>query len=129
MAFSYEQILQSQYARIDDETAQQVAELEAGRVSEDAYRTSAAADRILELDKTREALERRAQGFVASQQRPQSNEFGLSKDEQDIAHGIASNDPRLSKQDRERTYAENKHKLRLARANGSYRDDQGVVSR
>lgn len=127
MAYSYEQILRSQYERLADEQAQAVAELEAGRVSEDSYRTTSAADRILELDKTRDALDRRAQNFVAGQQQPQGNQFGLNRDEIDIANGIASADASLTDTERQRAYATNKHRLRQMRASGQYRDDQGTT--
>jgi hypothetical protein len=130
MAYSYQQILEAQYLRITDEQAQAAAELEAGRVSEDAYRVTDAANRILQLDKDREALDRRAQGFIASQQaQPQTSKYGLSQDEVEIARGIAGNDRGLSGDDRERIFAENKLKLARARADGSYRDDQGRVTR
>jgi hypothetical protein len=56
---------------------------------------------------------------------PGSSRYGLSKDEQTIAHGISGGDSRLTKEDRERIYLENKQKLAQARADGSYRDDQG----
>ncbi len=130
MAYSYEDILRAQYQRIADEHAQQTAELEAGRVGEAAYRVTAAADRILELDKSREALDRRAQQFVASQQaQPQASPWGLSESEISIAHGIAGNDRSLSNDDREKIFAEQKHKLRNMRATGQYRDDQGSIRR
>jgi hypothetical protein len=128
MAYSYEQIMQAQYARIADEQAQAAADLEAGRVSEDAYRVTGAADRILQLDKDREALDRRAQGFIAQQQ-PQGNKYGLSKDEQDVARGMFGNDQRMTHDQRERAYAEQKEKLRYMRATGQYRDDQGSIRR
>jgi hypothetical protein len=126
VAYSYQQILESQYARIAEEQAGAVAELEAGRLSEDAYRTTSAADRILELDKSREALDRRADQYVASQQQqPQGNAHGLSATEVEIARGISSGDSSLTNADREKIYAANKNKLRHLRATGEYRDDQG----
>ncbi len=60
---------------------------------------------------------------------PGSSRFGLSKDEQEIAHGISGGDSRLSKEDREKIYFENKEKLRHMRQSGAYRDDQGSVRR
>ena len=68
MAYSYQQILESQYSRLEVEHAEAAAELEAARRVEDAYRTTSAADKILELDKYRDALDRRAQSFIAGQQ-------------------------------------------------------------
>jgi hypothetical protein len=60
---------------------------------------------------------------------PGASRWGLSKDEQEIAHGISGGDPRLSKEDREKIYLENKNKLRHMRQTGEYRDDQGRASR
>jgi hypothetical protein len=126
VAYSYQQILEAQYERIADEHARAAAELEAARVAEDPYSVTSAADRILELDKSREALDRRAQGFVASQQaRSQGNRYGLSRDEVDIAHSIGSGDQNLTNDERERTYAHNRDKLRHLRSIGAYRDQVG----
>ena len=117
MAYSYEQILQSQYQRIAEEQAASVAELEAGRLSEDAYRTTSAADRILELDKSREALDRRANEYVRSQQaQPQGNPHNLSQDEMDIAKGS-----HLTPEQ----YSQNKRKYQAMKSQGYW--DQGRV--
>jgi hypothetical protein len=117
MAYSYQQILEAQYARIADDHAQAAAELESGRVSEDAYRVTSAADRILELDQQRAALDARAHGFITSQQvQQQGNQFGLSRDEQDIAKVSGISDE---------TYARNKQKMRAMKAEGYW--DQGRV--
>jgi hypothetical protein len=116
MAYSYQQILEAQYRRIADEYAETVADLEAGRVNEDAYRVTSAADRILELDKSREALDRRAQTFVAGQQQSQGNQFGLSKDEQDVAKISGISDEQ---------YVRNKQRYRAMKAEGYW--DQGRV--
>jgi hypothetical protein len=130
MAYSYQQILESQYQRIAEEQSQAAADLEAGRISEDAYRVTGAADRILELDKTREALDRRANQYIASQQQqPQGNQYGLSQSEVEIARGISSGDSSLTNAERERIYAANKNKLRHMRQTGEYRDDQATQVR
>jgi hypothetical protein len=60
---------------------------------------------------------------------PGSSRFGLSPDEQTIAHGISGGDSRLTKDDREKLYAEQKAKLQHLRETGQYRDDPGRVSR
>lgn len=130
MAYSYQAILESQYQSIAEEQAQAAAELEAGRIAEDAYRTKAAADRILDLDKSREMLDRRARGFVQSQQaQPQGNKYGLNNDEVQVARTLSAGSTTMTNDDRERIYAENRAKYRHQRATGEYRDDQGRVTR
>jgi hypothetical protein len=129
MAYEHNAVIQAQYHQLEAERARALAEYEAGRVNEDEFSTMSAADRILEIDQKRTALDRIAQNFVAARQQPQGNQYGLNEDEIAVAHGIASNDPRMSKDDRERLYAEKRQQLRAMRANGSYRDDPGRVSR
>jgi hypothetical protein len=76
------------------------------------------------------ALDKRAQGFVQSQQQaPRGNKYGLSQDEPEVARSLAKGDDRLSDDQRLQTYATNKQRYRQARADGSYRDDQGRVTR
>ena len=128
MAYSYAQILESQYESIDSEQSQAVADLEAARLAEDAWRTTNAANRILELDKTREALDRRAQGFVASQQAAQQggNRFGLSETERSVAHNsFTAYD--MTKEQKEELYARNRQKYQHMKATGQYSVDQGRV--
>lgn len=45
------------------------------------------------------------------------------------SRGIGSGDPKLSNDDRERIYAENRARYQQARRDGSYRDDQGRISK
>jgi len=116
MAFSYEQILHAQYEGLNEEEAQAIYDLEAGRHAEDAHRTTKAAHRILEIDKAREALERRASGYAASQQQAQSNRFGLSRDELDVAKASGISDEQ---------YAVNKNRMQQMKAAGYW--DQGRV--
>jgi hypothetical protein len=126
MAYEHESIIRAQYQQLAEDRARAVADLESGRISEDQYTTMDAGNRILEADMKVSALNNIANQFVAGQQRPQGNQYGLSKDEQDIAHGIASADTSLTNQERERAYAVNRDKLRYMRATGQYRDDQGT---
>lgn len=126
MAYDHEAVIKAQYQQLANDRAQAVAEYESGRINEDGSSVMYAADRILEVDQKRQALDNIARNYVASQQQPQGNQFGLSRDEQDIAHGIGSGDPNLTNQERERAYAHNKEKLRYLRATGQYRDDQGT---
>ena len=128
MAYEHNAVIQAQYHQLEAERARALAEYEAGRVNEDEYSTMSAADRILEIDQKRTALDRIAQNLVAEQQQ-QGNQFGLSNDEQDIARGMFTGDQKLTAADRERIYAQNKEKLRHMRATGQYRDDQGSVRR
>jgi hypothetical protein len=117
VAYSYQQILEAQYQRLAEQSAAEAAELEAGRVAEDASRVIYAADRILELDKAREALDRRAQGYVAAQQaQPQGSRFGLSPVEAEHAKisGISDEE-----------YARNKSKMVRMKGEGYW--DQGRV--
>jgi hypothetical protein len=127
MAYSYEDIIRSQYEAKAAEKAQALADLEAARINENAVDTMAAADRIVEIDKSVGALDRIANQYVASQQaQPQGNRFGLSPTEVEIAHNAFSG---VSKEEKERSYAENRDRLRRMRASGEYRDDQGSVRR
>jgi hypothetical protein len=130
MAYTYEQILKAQYERIADTHAHLSAELEAARVSEDAYKVTEAADAILALDQQRTALDARAQSFVASQQQhARGNRYGLNQDEIAIANGISGGDANLSNDQRQQIYSHNKQRLQYLRSTGQYRDDQGTVRR
>ncbi|MGJ4939297.1 hypothetical protein ACQR1W_01885 [Bradyrhizobium sp. HKCCYLS1011] len=59
---------------------------------------------------------------------PQASKYGLSEQEREVAHNWTS-DASLSNDERERIYAEQRAKYRQMRADGSYRDDQGMVRR
>lgn len=126
MAYSYQQILESQYESKAANRSQALADLEAARLNEDPAGTMDAADRILEIDKSVAALNTIANQYVRSQQQqPRGSKYGLSQDEMEIAHGFASGDRSMSNDEREKTYAENRDRLRHMRATGAYRDDQG----
>jgi hypothetical protein len=127
MAYSYQQILQSQYESKAAERAQALADLEASRLAEDPSGTMDAANRVIEIDKSVGALDRIANQYVASQQQqPQGNKYGLSAQEVEVAHNSFSG---VSKEERERSYRENRDKLRHMRATGEYSDSQGKVTR
>jgi hypothetical protein len=126
MAYSYEDIIRSQYEAKAAERAQALADLEAARINENAVDTMAAADRIVDIDKSVGALDRIANQYVSSQQQPQGNRYGLSPTEVEVAHNSFSG---VSKEEKERSYSENKQKLRYLRQTGAYRDDQGSVRR
>jgi hypothetical protein len=126
VAYTYQQILQSQYETKAAERAQALADLEASRLAEDPSGTMDAANRIVDIDKSVTALDRIANQYVASQQQPQGNKYGLSPTEVEVAHNSHSGG---SKEDREKSYAENRDRLRRMRSTGEYRDDQGSVRR
>lgn len=128
MAFEHEAIIKAQFQRLTADRAQAFAELEANRNAEDGASTMYAAERVLEVDAKLAALDNIANRMVASQQQQQQvNRYGLSPDEVGIAHTIAGNDASLSKDDREKVYAQQKQKLRYLRATGAYSDGQGSV--
>jgi hypothetical protein len=129
MAYDHESVILAQYKQLAADRAQAVADYELGRTTEDEYGTMYAADRILQVDQKRMALDRIAHNYVAEQTQPQANQYGLSKDEQDIARGMFGSDRGMTDEQRDRIYAENKAKLKHLRATGQYRDDQGSVRR
>jgi hypothetical protein len=128
MAFHYDEILRSQAENLQAQQQLAAAELEAARIVDDAEGVHAAADRILHLDLMRNALGVRAQNYVNAQiTQSQGNRYGLSQDELDVAHGSFGTS--MSKDEKERLYAENKARYQHMRATGVYRDDQGSVRR
>jgi hypothetical protein len=129
VAYEYESIIKAQYETIAQQRAQAAADLEAARLAEDSYNTMDASNRIVDADMRRAQVDQIANRYVASQQRPQGNQYGLSQSEVEIARGLASGDSTLTNADRERIYSENKNKLRHMRQTGEYRDDQGTVRR
>ena len=129
MAYEHSAIIKAQYQQLAEDRARAVADLESGRIGEDGWSTMDAGNRILEADMKLAALDNIANTYVASQQQPQGHRYGLSRDEVEIAAGIAGNDPHLTQDQRELVYAQNKQKLRNMRASGAYRDDQGTVRR
>ena len=130
MAYKHDDVIVYQHEQLVAERAAAVAQYESGRVNEDHYTTLAGANAILEADAKLEALGRIANNYVAGQQRAQpTNKYGLSRDEIAIARGNGSNDPRLTNDDRDRIYAEQKNKYQRLRSTGEYRDDQGMVRR
>jgi hypothetical protein len=127
VSFSHTDVLIAQGESLETERGRALAEYEHARISEDGDRTMAAADRIVDIDARRAALDRIANHFVAAEQsRPRGNAYGLSDDEMDIArnsHGSGT------VEDRVKEYAQNKARYQHMRATGAYRDDQGTVRR
>ena len=127
MAYSYDDILASQFQNIDAAQAQAAAELEAARHAEDPHRVNEAANAILTLDLQRNALAQRAQGYSAGQQhqaqeRPGSR-FGLSPEQAEIARKSLvdrADTPPLSDDQKYEIYARNRQKYHSMLADGSY---------
>ena len=129
MAYDYRSIMQAQLQRLDTEGAEQAGELEAARIAEDPDRCNWAAQRILEIDAQRNALAVRANQLDAQQRaQPVRHKYGLSPDEVEVARAATAN-PKLTHDDKEKLYAEQRNRYRNARATGAYRDDQGSVRR
>jgi hypothetical protein len=127
MAYSYEDILKSQYEQKAADRAQALADLEAARIKEDAFDTMNAADRIVEIDKSVSALDRIANQYVQqSQAQPRGNKWNLSNEEMEVAKASHSSG---TAEERIEDYARNKQRYQHARATGAYRDDQGSVRR
>ena len=129
MAFEHRDILVAQYEELNSARAKALGNYESARLDEDAQGAMSAAATIVDCDARLQMLDKIAAGFVAQQQPPQGNRYGLSNDEVEIAHGTASADKSLTDDAREQIYAQNKMKLRQMRASGQYRDDQGRVTR
>src|SRR5258708_2725921 len=101
MPFDHEAVIRAQHQQLTAERARAYADYENGRQSEDEYTTMSAADRIVEVDAKLAALGNIANKYVASQQQPVGNKFGLNTDEQTIAHGISGGDASLTNEQRE----------------------------
>jgi len=123
MAYEYRDIIAAEFQNIDAAAAQALADLEAARHAEDPDRTIAAAGAIRRLHRERADLASLAQNYNGQQAaRPQSR-YGLSPEEQEIAHAsfVDRKDmPPMSLEDRERAYAVQKNKYHAMLANGSY---------
>jgi 3-methyladenine DNA glycosylase Tag len=129
VAYSYEDILRSQYEAKAADRAQALADLEAARLNENAVDTMNAADRILEIDKSVGALNTIANQYVRqSQAQPQGNKFGLSPAEVEIAR-TSYTAPDMTDAQKDETFARNKQKLQSLRASGAYTDSDRQVFR
>ena len=130
MPYDHRDVILAQHNKLIAERARVVGEYEEARLGEYADAVMYAADKITEIDAKIGALNQIANNFVAGQQRQQpQNKYGLNKDEQEVARGLASGDRTMSDDDRERVYAEQKARYQRMRATGEYRDDQGSIRR
>ncbi|MGJ5042732.1 hypothetical protein [Bradyrhizobium sp. HKCCYLRH1062] len=128
MSYSYEAILTAQAQRIEAERAEHVAELEAGRMSEDPDRVNYAANRILELDAQHAMLAQRANAYFAQAPAKRQNPHGLTDEEMQVASNF-SQSPNLSHEQKLEIYSRQKARYAQMRRDGTYRDDQGTVRR
>ncbi len=69
-----------------------------------------------------------AEAIHPQPQRGPVDRYGLTESEREVAKNFTQ-DPRMSEEDKLRTYAEQKARYQRARATGAYRDDQGRVTR
>ncbi|WP_315737962.1 hypothetical protein [Bradyrhizobium sp. SZCCHNR1093] len=130
MSYSYEAIMTAQFERIQQEKAQQAAELEAGRYAEDPDRVNYAANRILELDAQEAALAQRANTFYTQAPAMKQNPHGLTDEEVEVArNSFTRTDMQMTDEKRLELYARQKARYQEMRRTGQYRDDQGVVVR
>ena len=125
MAKSYADILTEQFERHQQARSYYMAELEAGRLTDDTDRINNASDGILALDASEAHLHQRANQFVASQQAQKpANAYGLSDTEIEIAKASHSGG---TPEQRVQSYAYQKSRLARMRATREYDDTQGQV--
>lgn len=130
MPISHEDAIRADFDRLQFEKQRALADYEQARLCEDYDGVAHASITLREVEGHLHTLDRIASNYVMSrQQQQQGNRYGLSPDEVTIAHGIASNDPNMTADQREALYAQQKQKLQFMRATGQYRDDQGSVRR
>jgi hypothetical protein len=128
MAFKYEDLIIDKGQELQARRAEAMADFEAGRQTEDIVRCREAEDRILQIDRDYEQLERYANQFVARQQQvPHGNQFGLSPDEVEIANNMfgpikdrSGNYVDLSNEQKQKLYFDKKNEYRYKLATGQY---------
>jgi hypothetical protein len=139
VAYSYEQILAAQYEVAQAENASASAALEDARLREDPHDVQAAVDRLIANNNAVQQLNQAAM-TMQRQQQPQpaagfgddvrrdhvalAQQYGLDANEIGVAVGWTT-DPMISDEVKVKRYVENRQRYRKARADGSYRDDQG----
>jgi hypothetical protein len=140
MAFTWDQIVQAEWQDLANEEAHAAATLEQARIVEDVDAIQAAKERIYAVDAKRNSLTARVNRTQQqAQQMPGSDDmtprdaalarhYGLSARDLSVAKGW-TNASDMTDEDKVRTYLQNKQRYRQARADGSYRDDQGTVTR
>jgi hypothetical protein len=144
LAYSYQDILRSQFETLQADRAQANGELEAARLNEDAEGVNAAVERIYANDARMRSLNDAAMQMQRAQQAPQpaagfgddvreehvelAQRYGLSPQQIGVAVNWTT-DPHISDETKVKRYIENTHKLARMRQTGQYRDDQGTVKR
>ena len=141
MPFDHDQVIQAQFQQLAAARAKALGDYESARLNEDADGTMNAADAILAADERLRALDRVAQNLVQERHAPLdgaddmsrgdvalARQFGLSGRDLSIAKNWTT-DPNLTDAQKVQTYLENRQRYQQARADGSYRDDQGRVMR
>jgi hypothetical protein len=120
MPYEHKDVIEAQWKVLAREREQAVLDYNQCNDFDDGDGVMAAANRIIDVDARRAALEGIARNLVMQQAQPQSNRYGLSQDELDVARSC-----NLSPE----AYSHNKNLLQYRRATGQYRDDQGSVKR
>jgi hypothetical protein len=142
MPYDHDQVVQAQFQQLAAARAKALGDYESARIADDGEGTMDAADRILEADARLHALDRVAQNLARGQQpQPIAGAENLSREDEGLCrkyglspHGLAiakgwTSNSRLPDTEKIETYLRNTQRYNQARADGSYRDDQGVVKR
>jgi hypothetical protein len=121
MPYEYDDIVKTQFQQLAAKRAQALAELEAGNANDDPQAIMDAGERVLEFDNKMRMLGRYQAQSQAQAARPAPNKYGLNDEEIDIARRSIV-DSRVSDDEKQKVYSENKAKLRQMRATGQYSD-------
>jgi hypothetical protein len=127
MTFKHEQVIEMQAEVLNSQRLRALNEYEASRLAgrDDILEH---ADTIVEIDAKLAALGNIAHQLAAGQQRPVGpapNKYGLSDEEIAIARASIVDRPdlpKLSDDERQKIYSEQKQKLQRMRASGEYSD-------
>jgi hypothetical protein len=137
--FTYQQIIDAEYQDLANEEQHAAAVLEQARLTDDVDAIKIATERIYTVDAKRNSLTARVQRMrhaapmagaddLSHRDVALARHYGLTAQEIGVAKGWTT-DPNLSDDAKVQAYVENRQRLRQMRADGSYRDDQGVVRR
>jgi hypothetical protein len=122
MAYDHRDVIIAQHNKLLADRAEAAGRYEQARLNEDSDGTMWAADHIVECDAKLAALNRIASDYIAGQQQAQQgSKYGLNSEQAAVAHTIGQGDARLTNDDRERIYSEQRNKLQRMRASGEYR--------
>jgi hypothetical protein len=122
VAYDTRDVIIAQYNKLNADRAAAAGQYERARLNEDSDGTMYAAETIVEIDAKLAALNGIANNFLAGQQQAQQgSKYGLNSEQTAVAHTIGQGDARLTNDDRERIYSEQRNKLQRMRASGEYR--------